>query len=203
MLTYPKSGKANAERRSSELLAKYPEIKQEVALILDRQGMSKERACKKLKRLWNAKKQVVVDKTLQAVPDNPTQLESVKTVLKLHGELKTGVNITEDNRQINIGQEEIDHRQLKTLTHKLSQLHRLMTKQDPGEQTGDVVDADFSTTDDTVGVEDVVFEAGADEPDTTQMSGADVSRGTPEPTQLCGNDQPETESGDGGGGFEF
>ena len=158
MMTYPKATKETAVRRASELLANKPEIKQEIARILDKAGATTEKACKKLKKLMDAKKQVVVDKELHSVADNPTQLETAKTVLKLQGHLTTvGMQINTDNRQVNIGGEGIDHRQLGSLTQKLSSLHKIMLGTDTGEQSGEVIDADFSANDDTAGVDDKEF----------------------------------------------
>ena len=195
---YPAANTSSAIQQASRLLAK-PEIKHDISIILERNHMDKDIACKKLKRMMSAKKSLVVDKAIQQVQDNPTQLEATKTVLRLHGELKSGVNITEDNRQVNISGDELDHRQLKTLTQKLTSIHSLMNKQTPGIQDGEVVDADFSTTDDTMGVDDAVFVEGVEE----GVEEGDVSRGTSDTTQVSGTqvsgDDVENESGEGVG----
>ena len=95
---------ANLKPKSLEILGRNlinstPGLKKRINELLEEQGMGLTYTNKKLKSLVDAEKVIVVDKSTMEVQDNPTRMEAVKTLYKLHGVLKdTEVNV--DNRQI-------------------------------------------------------------------------------------------------------
>ena len=102
---YPKASEDTARINSIKLLNK-PEIISAISEGLNNQGLSLTDLHCKLSKFTEVDKAVVTKFGVEFVPDNSTQLESVKTAYKLHGLLKTGDVKTEntynDNRLLNV-----------------------------------------------------------------------------------------------------
>ena len=148
MAIHPNASARTASSNAISLIKRNPQVMVNIAQRMDDNKGSEDMLCQKLIKLVNCKKSIVVDNTIHKVADNQTQLDSVKTALKLHGHLSTGVHISTDNRQVNISAESLDHRQLKSLSSKLTQLHATR-KFDGDTQDGEVTDEDVSSHDDS------------------------------------------------------
>ena len=148
-ITYPNASDVTAKNRGSELVRTHPEIKEFLVETLNKKGLPLDNLVGKLKRLTSAKKELVQPSgEVVKVVDNPTRLQAVKTGLEMHGALRTSTSINTDNRSININLEGKDTRELKTLSDKLDQLNNAL-QLDVGMQDGEIIDGDFSTTDET------------------------------------------------------
>jgi len=137
--TYPNISYDNAGNYGHELIKK-PHIARTIITTLERRGLTEDFAAKKLKKLMNAKRPIVVNKEIVEVSDNPTQLEATKTTLKLHGHLGTGVNIQEDHREQHMhinGPEDIER-----LEKIVKMLQDLRNRDHSDEQTGEICDID-------------------------------------------------------------
>jgi len=142
-----------AQASASRMLANKPEIKQFVVEIMNTKGLDVGNLVGKLKRLTSAKKDNIMPSgEVVKTVDNPTRLQAVKTGLELHGALKTATSINTDRRSININLEGRGSEELKLLTSKLDDLNKALALDD-GMQDGEIVDADFSTTDDTISLD--------------------------------------------------
>ena len=148
-LTYPNASDVTASKNSSKVLSEHPEIKDFVVEVMRRKGMDIDNLVGKLKRLTNAKREVLLPSgEVMKLVDNSTRLSATTTALKLHGHLTTNVHVGDDNRQVNISVGDKTSGEVNTLTNKLNDLHSALAL-DKGQQDGEIVDADFSASDDT------------------------------------------------------
>ena len=99
--TYPTCSVSSASTGASQLLKAHPEIKDEVAYHLNRQGVTIEKLSKKLYKLLESEKAIVNNGIIEYVPDNPSQLKAVELGFKAHGALKEVDNSTTYNIQHN------------------------------------------------------------------------------------------------------
>jgi len=153
MLTYPDASEKSAQASSSRMLANKPEIATYVVEVMEQRGMSINNLVGKLKGLTSAKKENIMPSgEVVKTVDNPTRLSAVKTGLELHGALKSTPSINTDNRSINISMNSRDSAELSALTDKLEQLNVALLE-DNGAQDGEIIDADFSKTDDTQSID--------------------------------------------------
>jgi hypothetical protein len=132
---YHPSTKSSAWSNSSAL-AKRPEVKTRIEELLNDIGFTRTKISKKLLKLLDSKKTISIDKHPYEIPDNSTQLETVKLGFKLFGDIsdgreKEGLSI-EDNRSINITLSPQNIDKLDNIIKTLSNLNsRLMEE---GEQ---------------------------------------------------------------------
>lgn len=141
---YNCSNNAVAGAIGAENLQK-PNIMSKIATICQRRGLNEDWAVKIIKKAGKAKKIVSFNGKDQQVDDHPTQLNAADRVLKLHGHLQTGVNITEDNRQVNIGvQSAEDIQALSDLADKYAQIINKAKRSTDGQpqQSGEIVDVE-------------------------------------------------------------
>ena len=152
-LTYPSATDVTAKNRGSELVRTHPEIRTYLVETLDKRGVSIDTLVGGLKRLLNAKKEVIMPSGEKVkTVDNSTRLQAVKTGFELHGALKTATSINTDRRSININLGGREPKEVEALTSKLDLLNQALAL-DSGAQDGEIVDADFSTTDDTISLD--------------------------------------------------
>lgn len=152
-LTYPDATDITAKNRGSELVRTHPEIRSYLVETLDKRGVSIDTLVGGLKRLLNAKKETIMPSGEKIkTTDNSTRLQAVKTGFELHGALKAAGSINTDRRSINIDMRGRETGELKSLTNKLNELNKALAL-DSGAQDGEIVDADFSTTDDTISLD--------------------------------------------------
>jgi len=94
----------SAKATASKMIHR-PEIQKRISVLLNSIGVDKAYLSKKIKKLMNAQRPVIVDKSLEFVADNNTQLETTKVALKLHGELQnTDAATVIDARSITINE---------------------------------------------------------------------------------------------------
>ena len=148
--TYPMASKATAQQRGKALVEKNPRAYNAIVTELENRGMNNKWFVSELKLLAKAKKKYKYDDEgkMTEVTENSVRLQAIKTALQLTGQLetaKTQVNINSGNQQINIGDSVLDSRQLKSLSDKLTSIHRALNFTD--EQQDGIVDAEFSMSD--------------------------------------------------------
>jgi phage terminase small subunit len=145
----PSSSDKSAQANASRMLANKPEIKQYLVEVLERKGLGTDELVGKLKRLTNAKKENILPSgEIVKTVDNSTRLHAVTTGLKLHGHLTTNVHVGDDNRSVLINVDSKSTQEVNSLTDKLNELHGALAL-DKGQQDGEILDADFSASDDT------------------------------------------------------
>lgn len=154
--TYPDANASTARKRGSELIKQEPRVFNAVVNALEAKGIKPSWIATQIKTLAKANRHMKYNEEgkLIQVSDNTVRLEAVKTALKVCGYLQSGIQIDIDNRQVSIGGEILDHRQLKTLTNKLSAMHR--SRRNEEQQDGNVYaeDADFTARDDAASITD-------------------------------------------------
>lgn len=150
-LTYPNASKITAEKNSCKILSEKPEIKSYMVSVMEKKGMDINSLVGKLKRLTNAKKEVLTSTgVVKKLVDNNIRLSATTTALKLHGHLQPSVHVGDDNRQVSININNKPTEDINKLVDKLTELNKTLSLNDDGEQIGEIVDADFSATDDTM-----------------------------------------------------
>lgn len=99
---YPQVAYDTAKVNGCKLLTTREDVRKRCMEILSNtEGLTLANNLEKLKNLTIAEKTVAVNGILESVGDNPTRLESVKTVLKLYGLLTTNSNTSNvDNRSV-------------------------------------------------------------------------------------------------------
>ena len=103
-----------------------PAIIARITHVLDRRGMHLERYLDKIDKLSEAKKSIVVDKEIASVEDNPTRIDAVKTVLKMHGALTEQEQNNTYNTQLNIQMTAADAEALTKVAEALSTLNKTL-----------------------------------------------------------------------------
>lgn len=121
------------------LAMKSEEVRKHLSPHLDKLDGSISKMARKIIKLTDADKAIISQGERFDVPDNPTQLEAAKTVLRLHGVLrddKGGDGDTYiDNRSIIVGADSIDR-----LSSALDAVRKLRQKPDNIESGGDLPD---------------------------------------------------------------
>ncbi len=131
---YDLTSRESAGSRGSQIMAR-PNVQNRIQKVLERRGLSEDYSVRKLKSLTNARKKLIHGKGLVSVPDNPTRMEAVKTVLKLQGYLDA--NNVVDNRQVTLN---VSNEGGK-MDEIIGRLQRLNEQLGVG-QSGEVVDYD-------------------------------------------------------------
>ena len=153
--TYPAANASTARKRGHELVKSEPRVYNALIKEFEVKGIKPSWLATQVKTLAKASRKIEYNSEGKPIKisDNTVRLEAVKTALKVCGYLQSGIQITQDNRQITIASEQLDHRQLKALSIKLNALHRTLNFS--GEvQSGEVLDVDVSQGDDTEGIDD-------------------------------------------------
>ena len=149
MMTYPKANEVSARKNASRVLAMKPEIKHYMTEVLDRKGMSIDSLAGKLKKLLIAKRSIVMSTgEVIKVEDNSARMNALTTAFKLHGQLQNQTTINKDQRSINIDLSNRSPEDVSALMQKMSELNSALAL-DEGMQDGEIIDADFSKTDDS------------------------------------------------------
>lgn len=149
--TYPDSkNKAISQSNGSKLLKK-PEVKKNIAEVLEDQGVDDKYLSRSLKRMLNAKKEVVSNGQIVKLVDNPTSLATVRTVLELRGDLNrvetqsiTQVNLNLSNSPQDFSGiadklTEINNKLINSVGYSDGQVH---AKVNPNVEDAQVVDAE-------------------------------------------------------------
>ncbi len=127
----------NSTDRIYTLLQEYPEIAERQTTLLDLQGLSRAEANNKLKDIMEKPTRQVLTKDGDKVDleDKSLQLETCKTVLKMHGVLDNKAPLI-DNRQVNINNTsniQIDSPVLENTLSKLAVFNSDMFSPQDGE----------------------------------------------------------------------
>ena len=128
---------ANLKPQSLEILGRSmirntPGVEKRINELLNEQGMGLTYTNKKLKRLVDAEKVIVVDKSTMKVQDNSTRMEAVKTLYKLHGVLKDS-DVKIDNRQITFSG---DTEKLQQVADEIRKLNEQLSLDDSEGEVG-------------------------------------------------------------------
>lgn len=126
MEVYPASSEISAESNSSRLISK-DKVRDRIYELLEQNtGSQLSILVSDLINLKSAQKSIIVDKVIEYVNDNPTQLEAVKTLMKLHG-LLTPQQSTVDARSVTFN---ISAGDIKSLGGIMDRLERIEDRQD-------------------------------------------------------------------------
>lgn len=138
---YPNANIASAKDRSVRILKE--DVGDRIRELMEEKGLSLETTLDKVKDLSNAQRPLVVNKSVHFVPDNSTQVEMAKTVLKLHGYLENKKEAPQiDARQVNITVNNETKDDLQGILGALNELNSKLLVDD-GSQTGEVIDANM------------------------------------------------------------
>lgn len=152
-LLHPNVSDEVAQASASRLLSTKPHITEFVVERLNNKGVSIDTLVGGLKKQIRAKKENIMPSgEVVKTVDNTARMTAIRTGFQLHGALQQSTNINTDKRSININLAGRESKELNSLTSKLDDLHKALAL-DSGAQDGEIVDADFSTTDDTISLD--------------------------------------------------
>ncbi|MCP4923378.1 MAG: hypothetical protein GY915_05005, partial [bacterium] len=110
--------------------------------VMERQGITEDTLTGKLAEFMEATKDIVTGKgELVVCRDNVTQLDAVKTGLRLHGHLGTGTSIDARSVTVNNTIDHVQVDQLSSVVESLKAMNAQLTG-DSDAQTGKVEDVE-------------------------------------------------------------
>jgi hypothetical protein len=140
---YPKCTSDESARAAvSRALTNNPSIKEGIIAVMERQGITEDRLAGKLSEFLVATKDVVTGKgQVVSCRDVSTQMEAVKTGLRLHGYLSTGTNI--DNRSVTVNNtiDDVQTDKLASVVEALTAMNAQLVD-DTDAQTGRLEDVE-------------------------------------------------------------
>jgi hypothetical protein len=141
---YPKCTSDESARAAvSRALTNNPSIKEGIIAVMERQGITEDSLTGKLSEFLDATKDVVTGKgEVVSCRDVSTQMEAVKTGLRLHGHLGTGNNTNVDARSVTINQvSDVQTEQLASVVESLKSMNAQLVG-DSDAQTGKIEDVE-------------------------------------------------------------
>ena len=133
----PLSTVETARVGGSKYLSK-PEVKEYILQELQvKERTSPARIVEKWGEMLEANKAIVVDKGIEYVADNPTQLEALKNITEIYGGIGGG-DMLVDARSVNINITTQEAENLSIAVSKLEELSKRLMGED--EQSGEVID---------------------------------------------------------------
>ena len=133
----------NSECNSTRLVQR-DDIRTRCLEILDKTaGLKLSDGLMSLKDLSQAQKDIVIDKVIHSVKDNPTRLEATKTILKLHGLLTSNErgNTQVDARTVSFHLDGNHINQLDTIITRLSSMDNRQEDKIEGELNAEIRDS--------------------------------------------------------------
>lgn len=133
---------ATAEGNASSTIAKYGVDNRAREILEKRKKLSCEGVLNSLESDLKAKRAIPTDKPLVYVRDNASILETKKTLLKIHGVLKSdggASNTFNDNRTLNTN---VDKKTVEALGVIVGRLEKLADKTTLDLQSGEIEDAE-------------------------------------------------------------
>ena len=120
---YPNSAEISAASNSSRLI-KRDNVRERIQELLENKSGSKIAVLvSDLIDLKRANKTVFIERIEKEIADNPTRLESIKVLLKLHGLLSSGNSeLLQDNRSITFNLNVSDINRLQDIVKSLQQM---------------------------------------------------------------------------------
>ena len=129
----------NSARNAAWRMLHNPNVCSRIEHLCEKRGLTEDWAIRILKKQGRAVKPVIIGKEAVDYPDNPARLTAAQTALKLHGHLKTGVDIVDNSQRLSIGiSSPADLAQLKGIVADLKALRSSPRR----GQTGEIVDVD-------------------------------------------------------------
>ena len=123
MKAYPTCLESSADKNSYKLTG-YKGVKDRITELLEHKtGSRLSVLLSDLIELKRANKTIIVDKVMQEVKDNPTRLEAVKTLFKLHGLLSPAQSQV-DARTVQFNITPPDIKSLNTIIDKLERIEQ-------------------------------------------------------------------------------
>ena len=100
------------------------DLKNRISELLDKQHLSLIHANKKLKKLLEAKKPIVLDGKIISYDDNTTQLNALEKLYRLHGLLQPGNSLNIDARSVNLDSVNVtvDPARIKSIIDEMARL---------------------------------------------------------------------------------
>lgn len=112
--------------------------------ICERRGLTENWAVRILKKQGKATRPLVLgkpgDESVEYIPDNPARQAAAETALKLHGHLKSGVNIQNNTQTLSVGINAPED--IAKLSQIVADLKMLRAPSAKDQQTGEIIDID-------------------------------------------------------------